>query len=258
MEKATTPADLRRRLGDGRQYGTSIEQIKENHRRRYLWAADRLEGQSVVDCGCGVGYGSWILGETCRWVTGLDFNQHLIEFAQKNWGRPNVVFRQNNLQSAQVMPEKDEAFVAFEVLEHLIMPQYLLCSMRKGAVLFGSVPNGDHAPHSIVSNPFHIRHYSHDEIERLLQDCGFAISDWYHQDFGMIKSGREKAKTILFTAEKRHELPRTTEPGSRQFPRSIESNLIDAFQYELLRRCNVIGDLKKNGSTKDTRGPTAF
>lgn len=257
MEKTEKPADLRRRLGDGRQYGTSLEQIKENHRRRYLWAADRLRGQSVVDVGCGVGYGSWILGETCTRVTGVDFNPHLIEFAAKNWRRPNVEFLQNNLQSAQAMPE-GESFVAFEVLEHLIMPQYLLCSIRMGAVLLGSVPNGDHASHSMVSNPFHICHYSYGEIQRLLEGCGFAVSDWYYQDFGLIKSGEQKAKTILFAAEKRHQIPRTMEPGSRQFPRSIESNLIDAFQYEFLRRCNVICDLKKNGNTTNTRGPTAF
>ncbi len=250
MEKATTPADLRRRLGDGRQYGTSLREIKENHRKRYHWAADRLRGKSAVDVGCGIGYGSWILGEHCEVVTGLDFNPHVIDFATERWRRPNVEFREFNLQSGYPLPPS-QAVVAFEVIEHLVRPESLLCSIPKGEILIGSVPNQDFAPHSIASNPFHIRHYTYAELDELLTNCGFATTVWYHQNLvpREIFCGQQKAKTILFSAE------RTTnrEPGWES--NGLQRAVINELQFELLRRCNVIGDLK---SGKDTRGPTAF
>jgi len=247
LEKTETPTDLRWRLGDGRQYGTRLDDIKENHRRRYNWAADRLRGKSVVDAGCGVGYGSWILGEHCTQVAGLDFNPDLITVAADNWGRPNVVFRQFNLQSGIMLPQAD-ALVAFEVIEHLATPEALLCSVAQGSFLFGSVPNHDFAPRSIVSNPFHIRHYTYADIETVLSECGFRVTAWYHQGLtGEICMDQEKAKTILFTAE------RTID----RRPREIEWTVVDVLQFELLRRCNVINDIK-DGNRKHTRGPTAF
>lgn len=245
MEKTERPSDLRRRLGDGRQYGAAIKEIKENHRKRYHWAADRLRGKSAVDAGCGVGYGSWILGEDCELVTGLDFNPHVIEFATQTWRRPNVEFRAFNLQSGYPLPPS-QAVVAFEVIEHLVCPESLLCTIHKGAILFGSVPNQDFAPHSIASNPFHILHYTYADLDEMLTNCGFEMTAWYYQDLvGEICFGQQRAKTILFSAE------RTT---NRQ-PEGLQRAMLDALQFELLRRCNVINDLK-NG--RDTRGPTAF
>lgn len=250
MEKTETPADLRRRLGDGRQYGISLKEIKENHRKRYNWAADRLRGQPVVDAGCGVGYGSWILGEHCPIVTGLDFNPHVIDFATQTWRRPNVQFQEFNLQSGYPLPPS-QAVVAFEVIEHLVCPESLLCSIPKGAILLGSVPNRDFAPHSIASNPFHIRHYTYADLETLLSNCGFHMTVWYHQGLaGPVSFGQKKAQTILFSAE------RTTNRQPDWQPNGLQRAVIDALQFELLRRCNVIGDLKKNAT--DTRGPTAF
>ena len=245
MEKTETPADLRRRLGDGRQYGTSLKEIKENHVHRYNWAAEGLRARNVVDVGCGVGYGSWILGKTGTKVTGLDFNPSLIEVAAKYWGRDNVEFQKFNLQSGLPLPTDAEAIVAFEVLEHLVCPEWLLCSIPKGTLLFGSVPNQEHAPHSIASNPFHIRHYTYHDIEELLVNCGFSVTAWYHQNFEGIAWGQLKAKTILFTAE-RH---------GHQCPQGMEDTFPDRLQFEFLRRCNVICDLK-NG--RDTKRPTAF
>lgn len=251
MEKTENAVDLRRRLGDGRQYGTSLKEIKENHRRRYNWAADRLQGKSVVDVGCGVGYGSWILGEDCTQVTGLDFNPDVVQLARETWRRSNVEFQKFNLQSGYPLPAS-QAVVAFEVIEHLACPESLLCTIAKGSVLFGSAPNEDFAPHSIASNPFHIRHYTYAELEAVLSDCGFNVTAWYHQSLvGEISFGPEKAKTILFTAE------RTTNREPSWQPNGLHRAVIDALQLQFLRRCNVINDLK-DGNRKNTRGPTAF
>ena len=86
----------------------------------------------------------------------------------------------------------------------------------------------------------------------MLTNCGFNVTAWYHQNLvGEISFGQQKAKTILFSAE------RTTnrEPGWQ--PNGLQRTVIDALQLQFLRRCNVINDIK-DGNRKNTRGPTAF
>ena len=46
-----------------RQVAPTLDGFREDHLARYHFAAQRLAGKKVVDAGCGVGYGSFILAE---------------------------------------------------------------------------------------------------------------------------------------------------------------------------------------------------
>jgi len=51
-----------------RQVSPTLDGIRKDHLARYKWAAKRLSG-CVYDIGCGIGYGSKILGDAeCLWV----------------------------------------------------------------------------------------------------------------------------------------------------------------------------------------------
>ena len=46
----------------------------------------------VLDLGCGAGHGSNLLAEKYSQVTGLDISIDAIDYAKKNWSRPNIDF----------------------------------------------------------------------------------------------------------------------------------------------------------------------
>ncbi len=235
-------------LGAGRQYGPTLGDIKANHRLRYEWARGCICGETVIDAGCGIGYGSSILARGGSAVTGLEFNPGVVEEAQRLWSHPKLKFLQWDLCGSNAALPEHSVVVAFEVIEHLVMPERFLCSVDSGSTLIGSVPSSVCSPHTILVNPFHIRHYTYGQVEELLDLSGYRPIYWGHQDdhTSEVTEGRkDEAKTLIFKAVRTRsaQVPSTEEYASRVL-------------RELLRRANVINDLK-NGNRKP-RAETAF
>lgn len=224
--------ETRIKLGDGRQYGDRLEQIKRNHVIRYQWAADQFGKAFVVDAGCGCGYGSSILAGKAQRVLGLEFNRHVVEFAQVHWKKSNIEFMEWDL--AKGFPDLSFAVdytVCFEVIEHLACPQLFLGDLPLGMTIIGSVPG---VSSTIASNPFHIGNYNRKSILRLLEDCGFQLTWSGSQDFDEVRDDLN-GRTIVFVAEKRNE-GCDLKPLREQYPSLL--------LYHFLRRCNVISDMK--------------
>lgn len=236
------------RLGAGRQYGPTLGEIKANHRLRYEWARDGIRGETAIDAGCGIGYGSSILARGGSVVVGLEFNPGVVDEAKRLWSHPKLRFIQWDLCGSNAALPEHSVVVAFEVIEHLIMPERFLCSIEPGSTLIGSVPSSVCSPHTILVNPFHIRHYTYGELEALLDRSGYRPIYWGHQDdhTSEVTEGRkDEAQTLLFKAVRTcsAQVPSTEQYASR-------------ILRELLRRANVINDLK-NGNRKP-RAETAF
>jgi len=239
-----------RHLGSGRQYGSKIEEIKPNHRHRYTWASKNLIGQDVVDAGCGTGYGSWMLAGKCSHVTGLEFNPAVAAEARRIWSADNLIFRQWDLCGSDPLPSSD-AVVAFEVIEHLVRPERFLCSVAIGTTVFGSVPHAAYVKHTILVNPFHIKHYTYEGLGKLLERCGYPNPQWHYQYKSEVEPGQtgnepgRTIRTLSFIAVHEHQTA----------PPSFEEYASDVLR-ELLRRSCVINDLK-NGR-RELRAETAF
>lgn len=116
-------------------------------RRRAFFLLDALElrdGQTVLDCGCGMGFYLMAIGQLRRVdLTGLDGDPKRLEWARREGVPARLVFG-----DAQQLPFADESFdsvLMSEVLEHLpddgraLLEAYRV--LRPGGALAVSVPN---------------------------------------------------------------------------------------------------------------------
>ncbi len=147
-----------------------------DHVSRYWWASDQLAGQSVVDCACGKGYGSFILASRATSVIGVDMNDASLEIAKETFSRPNLEYRKQDVLNLSTLGRQVDAVVAFEVIEHLPPSETdrFLDGIRAALVPEGrlliSTPNHDVVMKSGSSVPeFHINNLKSSELRRVLR-----------------------------------------------------------------------------------------
>lgn len=119
--------------------------VLQHHLARYTWALPMCTSQSVVDLGCGTGYGSYIMSWLAKEVLGLEIDLPAVHFAEDHFGdAPNIQFRPFDLET-DALPV-GTVYTCFECLEHLRDPQSLLrqiADVAPNAIVMGSVPLGD-------------------------------------------------------------------------------------------------------------------
>ena len=87
------------------------------HVARYVWAMHYCVEKTVLDVGCGTGYGTWLLGQIADEVTGIDKSVEAIAEARRDF---SGVFLHMDIESApKPVSWCFDTIVAFEVMEHL-------------------------------------------------------------------------------------------------------------------------------------------
>jgi len=120
---------------DGR---TKLHRFRYHLGRGFITPEDR-----VLELGCGTGYGTEILSEVARFVTGYDMEKANIHTCNLKHKRKNNKFILTNLETAK-LKDADVA-TSFEVIEHLYEPdvfvQKIKSKIKKFIVV--SVPIGE-------------------------------------------------------------------------------------------------------------------
>ncbi len=139
--------------------------IEVEHVVRYRWAAQAAAGRSVLDAGCGTGYGSAILAATgASEVIGVDLAADVIGAAD---GLPGTVSLQaGDLRALDFADGRFDLVVCFEVIEHLDDPMAALDELARvlapdGLLLLSSPNRGVYPP----GNPHHRHEFTPDELE---------------------------------------------------------------------------------------------
>lgn len=92
------------------------EEVQPREKGRYLWAASKLIGTSVLEIGCSNGYGSQFFGDSVSYL-GLDYDEKIIEVAwEEGWGK-NKLFMHADINTYEL--GQYDTIVAMEVIEHL-------------------------------------------------------------------------------------------------------------------------------------------
>jgi len=189
-----------------RQMAPTLDGIRADHVERYKWAAafiQRAGFATVLDIGCGVGYGAWLMAQTGASITAIDADPDAITYARDHYAHPAASYRVASADDFDGAPRG--VAVAFEVIEHAPEVLALLARLRT-RVLLGSVPNEAVTPYRAgASHPDHYRHFTVDQLRDALLAAGWRVSAVYGQRG---KTGAEAcvtpwsddARTIIFSA----------------------------------------------------------
>ena len=135
----------------------------------YYKAAELVSGD-VLEIGTGMGYGVDVIAPAAKSFTTIDKN--VPEF--ENELPANAKFRQMVVPPLDFADESFDYVVSFQVIEHIEQDADFVREvsrvLRPGGKFIVSTPN---APMSLTRNPWHVREYKADELEKLLK-CGFS------------------------------------------------------------------------------------
>jgi SAM-dependent methyltransferase len=149
--------------GGDAEFGVDMER----HLAAYRWAAELAPGRSVLDAGCGEGYGASMLAEKAARVLAADRNE-AIAIASSRYRHPRLAFRAIDLMELGSLGERFDLVLSFQVIEHLPDPAGFLRALRActapGGTLVVTTPN---RLMSVSENPYHLREYTAPELHEL-------------------------------------------------------------------------------------------
>jgi 2-polyprenyl-3-methyl-5-hydroxy-6-metoxy-1,4-benzoquinol methylase len=154
--------------------------IDAEHQARYRFALQCVDGATVLDAGCGVGWGSKLLQEAgAASVTGLDISPDAIKDSRLR--APECEFVLGDLQAMPFDSHRFDVVVCFEALEHVEDTGAALDELRRvlapGGLLLVSSPNPGVYPDG---NPFHLHELAPAEL-RESAEARFDHVVLYHQ-----------------------------------------------------------------------------
>ena len=180
--------DSRIKGGGERQASKELKGISLDHKKRYELATKyMLSGTRLLDIACGVGYGSYILAQEskCQNITAIDISDDAIAYANKYYYSPKITYKQGDCVSYPLEQETYDMVVSFETIEHIENDRLFLdrvfMALKPGGTLALSTPNEAVVPYEPEAFPFHVRHYTPEQLEDILTSCGFTIDEVFSQ-----------------------------------------------------------------------------
>ena len=156
--------------------------IHLEHVHRYRVAAAVVEGR-VLDLGCGSGYGSRLLSESCPFVVGVDRSPEAIHFARTQYGGPGIRHSRADVRDLPFADRTFDSVVCFELIEHVEEHRRVLSEARRmlrpGGILLISTPNRpEYSEKPGYENPFHEQEWDFEEFTGMLQDVFPHVQLW--------------------------------------------------------------------------------
>jgi len=172
--------------------------------QRYDFAASRVTGARVLDCACGAGYGTSLLGRGgAARAVGVDVAADALDWARGEYSSQVTEFRQASGDTLPVADGEFDCVVSFETIEHIAEDRAaafiaeLARALRPGGLLLLSTPLTYGSARLHPENPFHLREYTPSELETLLRSH-FDIDERLGQHSRLSRRFAEIARTPGF------------------------------------------------------------
>lgn len=153
------------------------------HLTVYFYLQQFAVDRTVLDVGCGYGYGSYILSAKAKEVIGVDSSPERIEAAKKTYTKTNLDFLvlDGFKIEEHFKDEKIDVITAMEFIEHIHQPQEFLKIAYKlltpGGCMILSTPNRRfrlRAEEDRPWNPEHIQEFDKDTLFSLVSNSPFS------------------------------------------------------------------------------------
>lgn len=154
------------------------------HVATYDFCRPYIEGKTVLDFGCGSGYGTHMLSKHCKDITGVDISPDAVRFAAANYRNDNLTYRQIDDVQTTPLPYPDSSFdvvISFQVMEHIAQDAKYLREisrvLKKDGIVIIATPDRKTRlfPGQKPWNQYHVREYAPLELLEMLQrnfgDC---------------------------------------------------------------------------------------
>lgn len=173
-------------------------------RYQYVFKNFDIAGKSILDFGCGTGYGTYILSKKAKKAIGIDYSQQAVNYAIQKYSDTNTSFFIADACSEYVATifDKNEFdfIVSFDVIEHL--ERYFdyiknICNLLKedGILIIGCPNRWETFNWNINWNRYHFQEFSPYQIRKILglyfNKVELIAQDW--ADFSL----REKVRKEL-------------------------------------------------------------
>lgn len=153
--------------------GTWSKIAEYEHLPRYQLARRDVTGKTVLDFGCGTGYGSSALSEHASSVVGLDIDQAAIAWARATHHNPNLTFHCCDDLGATLASSSFDVVTCFEMIEHVdyTTQKAVIASisrlLRADGLFIISTPNPE-ITKLYGANPYHLREMTLPEFNEIL------------------------------------------------------------------------------------------
>lgn len=147
------------------------------HEVAYEFALPYVAAKSVLEVGCGEGYGTALLAGAARRILGIDYDALTAAHASTTY--PQARFVRANLASLPVPSSSVDVVVTLQVIEHVWnhgeFVRECLRVLRPGGLLFLTTPNRLTFSPGLDKpvNPFHTKEFTAAELTDLLTRNGF-------------------------------------------------------------------------------------
>ena len=236
LTTAPSPLSLERIIPDALDANDATgQETYALHLARYRFAARFVRSGPVLDCACGVGYGSAVLAQAparSERVLGVDIDERAVAHASKRYADDRLRFRAGD-GCVLTDPQGFETIVSLETVEHVPDPACLLANFERlllpGGTLVASVP----VTPSVDVNPYHLHDFTARSFRAMGTALGLTEVDTLRQDQPFspfrIAAGREARLADMRPGLLGYYL---THPG--RAATRLRSTLIDGFKNKYL------------------------
>lgn len=162
-----------------------VREIWYEHYHRYAFVQRLMKDKNVLDAACGEGYGSHILSDCAKKVTGVDIDCDSIKHACNRYKKDNLTYINESCTQLSFKDNSFDVVVSFETLEHLEQQQEMLLEfkrvLKEDGLLIISTPDKKHySDATAFENEFHVKELYRSEFKGLL-DQHWKAQIWFAQ-----------------------------------------------------------------------------
>jgi len=163
-------------------------EIVYEHVHRYAFVRELASGRRVLDAACGEGYGSALLADVAREVTGVDIDAASLAHARDTYrDRPGLRFAEGSVTRLPLADRSVDLVVSFETIEHLdraeqapMLAEFERVLAPDGVLVISSPNRPEYSERRNYRNPFHRHELDREELAELLA-APFPAQRWFRQ-----------------------------------------------------------------------------